>query len=80
VNYSGGGWISLCVDRASVSVEDGDSGGPVFKVLDDVLSTARMAGIVSGRVYDFLCGCWDLIFTPMHIVHSEFPELEWLPQ
>ena len=80
VSYTGESFKSLCMDRATTANEQGDSGGPVFYVLDYAQSTVSMVGIHAGRtlIYYPCCG-WQQVFTPMSVVHSEFPGLELLP-
>jgi hypothetical protein len=70
----------LCLDEATYHSEGGDSGGPVFSVIDDTASTARMAGIHSSRRLKALCMCYNGLYTPTNIIYQEFPQLIHLPQ
>jgi hypothetical protein len=82
VHYKGGtDWWSMCLDAGSHTVEGGDSGSPVFTLLNAISSTGRMAGITSGRWFNWLgCWCYRAVYTPVNIIFAEFPYLTPLPE
>ena len=74
VDWSQSGVMNLCQDEGNLTVDDGDSGGPVF-VYDAGTNTARIAGIIIAKYKSgFLAtGGWKMVYSTYPNIESSLP-------
>ena len=73
--------LVLCMDVAHhFNTDAGDSGAPVFQVVDWDDSEVLMVGVHKGKIPGF--GLWPTkyLFSPMSQIYLAYPQLEILPE